>query len=164
ISRHINTYIHNISYARISLLNAHQIAMYEATKIHTTYIVNIKLRFGQHLCRVINILLDIKNRQRELTQQLRSQRATEERIKRMLTEHIFEPARIFKEGVSTHRLEDVFIFQKDSIYYDSKDSPHSHFLAFFRMAQLLEHPERRSFNCFPLRRSWPPGYMQIDTR
>ncbi|KAL0081462.1 hypothetical protein J3Q64DRAFT_1613515, partial [Phycomyces blakesleeanus] len=34
ISRHNNTYIHNSSYTRISLLNAPQIAMYEATKIH----------------------------------------------------------------------------------------------------------------------------------
>ncbi|KAL0076671.1 hypothetical protein F4703DRAFT_1743524, partial [Phycomyces blakesleeanus] len=118
---------------------------------------------------------------------LRSQRSTEERIKRMLTEHIFKPARMFKEGVSPRQLEDVFIeeghrkafmeisliltayperykFQKNSIYYDSKASPHNHFLAFFRMAQLLEHLGRASFNCFPLRRSWSPGYMQIDTR
>ncbi|KAL0078392.1 hypothetical protein J3Q64DRAFT_1646064, partial [Phycomyces blakesleeanus] len=45
-------------------------------------------------------------------------------------------------------------FEKNSIYYDSKASPHNHSLDFFYVPRLL---------IFHLRRSWSPCYMQIDT-
>ncbi|KAL0081461.1 hypothetical protein F4703DRAFT_1717085, partial [Phycomyces blakesleeanus] len=50
------------------------------------------------------------------------------------------------------------------IYYGPKDSPHNHFLAFFRMFQALENLGYIFFNCFSLRRCWSPGYIQIDTK
>ncbi|KAL0074265.1 hypothetical protein J3Q64DRAFT_1647836, partial [Phycomyces blakesleeanus] len=55
-------------------------------------------------------------------------------------------------------------FRKNSIYYNFKPSPHNHFLALFCIAQLLEQLGYKSINCFSLRRSWSPCYMQIDTR
>ncbi|KAL0074349.1 hypothetical protein F4703DRAFT_1745260, partial [Phycomyces blakesleeanus] len=48
------------------------------------------------------------------------------------------------------------------VYYNSEASPHNKSLASFRMIQLLEKLGHQCFNCFPLRRSWLPRYIQID--
>ncbi|KAL0074338.1 hypothetical protein F4703DRAFT_1947047 [Phycomyces blakesleeanus] len=150
VSHHINTYIHNSSYTRISLLNAHQSAMYEATKIHVVYIVNIKMGLGQKFRRIINILLAMRRRQRGLTKHLGKQGATREQIKRMLTQNIFQPIIMFKEKASTRRLEDVFTKEG----YRNAFMAISPILTFFCIVQLLGKLGHRCFNCFPLRRSW----------
>ncbi|OAD74029.1 hypothetical protein PHYBLDRAFT_145493 [Phycomyces blakesleeanus NRRL 1555(-)] len=116
--------------------------MYENTRIHTAYIVNIDIRFGQHLRREMNVLLDIKKDRESLP-------------------NTFD----VQKGLSTRQLEDAFTeeehrntfmaispifvvypeiygFQKNYIYYDSNESPHRHFLTFSHIDPVSENFEK----------------------
>jgi hypothetical protein len=54
IRPYIEKYCQHTSYTPIKLTNAQQIAKYEGTKIHTAYINNITLHFGNQLRRFLN--------------------------------------------------------------------------------------------------------------
>ncbi|KAI8052311.1 hypothetical protein BDF22DRAFT_620765, partial [Syncephalis plumigaleata] len=54
-------------------------------------------------------------------------------------------------------------FEKDSIYYDCKANPAMHFKAFYKLDLLFEDLKLKAFECFPLRRSFSPCYIHIDT-
>jgi hypothetical protein len=59
---------------------------------------------------------------------------------------------------------DSYNFSRNSIYYDSQAHPGKHILAYYKMSQVCETLNIKSFQCFPLRNSFVPGYFQIDTR
>ncbi|KAI9350428.1 hypothetical protein BD770DRAFT_461523, partial [Pilaira anomala] len=54
-------------------------------------------------------------------------------------------------------------FKKNSIYYDLKASPRKHLFAYYKLAKLFESYKLKSFRCFPLRTSFVPAHMTIDT-
>jgi hypothetical protein len=58
---------------------------------------------------------------------------------------------------------EYYSFDKDNRYYDVKAHPEQHINAFYPMAAFCEQQTIKSFQCFPLRTSFVPGYMQIDT-
>ncbi|KAI8047131.1 uncharacterized protein B0P05DRAFT_566784 [Gilbertella persicaria] len=53
--------------------------------------------------------------------------------------------------------------EKNSIYYDCKADPSKHLKAFYYLTQCSESLYNKPFNCFPLRRTFIPSYMTIDT-
>ncbi|KAG1151747.1 hypothetical protein G6F38_001044 [Rhizopus arrhizus] len=57
-----------------------------------------------------------------------------------------------------------YTFQKNSIYYEVMASPKNHFKAFFRLAKLSETEQTKQFACFPLRTTFIPCYMTLDSR
>ncbi|KAG2198650.1 hypothetical protein INT47_001789 [Mucor saturninus] len=57
-----------------------------------------------------------------------------------------------------------YSFKKHSIYYDAKAQTENHFMAFVQLARLFETLGLSPFRCFPLRRSWSPGYVQINSK
>ncbi|KAI8056504.1 uncharacterized protein B0P05DRAFT_559954 [Gilbertella persicaria] len=54
-------------------------------------------------------------------------------------------------------------FKKNSIYYDCKADPSKHLKAFYYLTRCSESLYNKSFNCFPLRRTFITSYMTIDT-
>ncbi|KAG1457056.1 hypothetical protein G6F55_006147 [Rhizopus delemar] len=52
----------------------------------------------------------------------------------------------------------------NSIYYDAMASPKNHFKAFFRLAELSEDEQMKQFACFPLRTTFIPCYMTLDSK
>ncbi|KAI7907352.1 uncharacterized protein BX663DRAFT_495624, partial [Cokeromyces recurvatus] len=54
-------------------------------------------------------------------------------------------------------------FMKASIYYDCKEQSLKHLKAYYNMAKYCEELSCKSFMCFPLRRTYVPCYMTIDT-
>ncbi|KAI8053376.1 hypothetical protein BDF22DRAFT_743303 [Syncephalis plumigaleata] len=54
-------------------------------------------------------------------------------------------------------------FGKNGLYYDCKENPVKHFKAFFELARVFPRIRLKAFNCFPLRRSFSPCYVHIDT-
>jgi hypothetical protein len=54
-------------------------------------------------------------------------------------------------------------FTKDSIYYDCKANTLKHLKAYYKLSSMCEILQGKSFNCFPLRRTFIPSYMTIDT-
>ncbi|KAG1426211.1 hypothetical protein G6F58_001594 [Rhizopus delemar] len=57
-----------------------------------------------------------------------------------------------------------YTFQENSIYYDVMASPENHFKAFFRLAELSEAEQTKQFACFPLRTTFVPCYMTLDSK
>ncbi|KAJ2381882.1 hypothetical protein GGI23_007483, partial [Coemansia sp. RSA 2559] len=51
-----------------------------------------------------------------------------------------------------------------NIYYDVKKSPRAHAAAFFQMARFLQDRGEHVFQCFPLRRSFIPAHITLDTK
>ncbi|KAL1931590.1 hypothetical protein VTP01DRAFT_9733 [Rhizomucor pusillus] len=58
---------------------------------------------------------------------------------------------------------DGYEFEKDSIYYDSKSRSEIHLLAYIKVAEFCESRKIKTFQTLPLRTSWIPAHMQIDT-
>jgi hypothetical protein len=131
-------------------------------------------------------LLDVKCRKEALQKELKERSEPEEGIKNSLAEEIFRPVTAFKLAIAHRRIRrqsinsnllDVFdnrqevlgcypeyySFEKDNRYYDVKAHPEQHINAFYRMAAFCEQQTIKSFLCFPLRTSFVPGYMKIDT-
>ncbi|KAI8388006.1 uncharacterized protein BYT42DRAFT_484421, partial [Radiomyces spectabilis] len=55
-------------------------------------------------------------------------------------------------------------FGEDNIYYDVKVHLDNHFEAFNQLIRLFSPLGQRFFNCFHLRRSWSPCYVQIESK
>lgn len=54
-------------------------------------------------------------------------------------------------------------FEKGNLYYDAKTNPLNHLKAYYKLADLCERSEFKSFMCFPLRKSFIPCYVTLDT-
>ena len=170
----------------IALPKGQQIALYQANAIFTCYLNTTMNGFGQQLRRVINRILDVKSRANNRKTQLREQGYAQTDINAIIEQEIYGPAREFKLAVAQrpidiraipngmnnafNKLQPLFSsypaeyrFQENSIYYDSQVNPEKHLLAYYNLTKICETESISSFQCFPLRNSWTPAYMQIDT-
>ncbi|OZJ06846.1 hypothetical protein BZG36_00040 [Bifiguratus adelaidae] len=162
IRRHLQGYLQITGYVKIPLQFAQQSALIEGKKMYVAY-TNIKMRFGQHLQRVINVLLDINNRKQQMNRELIDGGLSAEEAKDIVRQAIILPATQFKEAISHRRVVlpellrslPIFVeayntlqpvleayntgyqFRRDNIYYDVKASPVDHFRAFHQLARLL---------------------------
>ncbi|KAI8055082.1 hypothetical protein BDF22DRAFT_618667, partial [Syncephalis plumigaleata] len=68
---------------------------------------------------------------------------------------------IFEPVLSAY--PDGYEFGENGRYYDCVARPVKHFKAFFKLARLFKDLDLKGFNCFPLRRSFSPCYIHIDT-
>ncbi|KAM3578690.1 hypothetical protein VKS41_008890 [Umbelopsis sp. WA50703] len=174
-------------FRQIHLSSPQQIALYQANTIVTSYLNSAMNGFGQQLRRIVNRLLDVKNRAQRLTAELAEQRLSQSGIKSRVAEEVRLPAKNFKMALADRTanasnipagLQDAFVkikpvltaypdsysFAKNSIYYDARAHPKQHLLAYYKMSQLCETLKIKSFQSFPLRNSFVPGYFQIDTK
>ncbi|KAJ2569518.1 hypothetical protein IW140_003072 [Coemansia sp. RSA 1813] len=148
------------------------------------YVKNIQIKFGQYLRRAVNVLLKTRERKRDLEETIKDRTADE--IKETYEDQIWKPGLELKEAIK-HRntvlsvitvgdknigdmLEPVltaydndYKLEEEGLYYDIKAHPKKHFKAFYRLAVLLETNDHRSFQCFPLRKSFVPMHIEIDT-
>ena len=128
----------------------------------------------------------VKSRRATLKKELDDRSVPEEVIKNTLATEITQPATAFKLAIARRRINrssinpdllpifdkmqevlgaypENYSFDKGSRYYDVKAHPEKHINAFYRMAAFCEQEQIKSFQCFPLRTSFVPGYMHIDT-
>ncbi|KAG2229377.1 hypothetical protein INT48_002780 [Thamnidium elegans] len=54
-------------------------------------------------------------------------------------------------------------FKKDSIYYDAIENSVNHLKAYFKLAEICESYKFKLFQCLPLRNTFIPSNMTIDT-
>jgi hypothetical protein len=54
-------------------------------------------------------------------------------------------------------------FKKQCIFYDCTVNPKNHVQANYNLVNICETEKYQLFQCFPLRNSWTPAYIQIDT-
>ncbi|KAI9354997.1 hypothetical protein BD770DRAFT_412005 [Pilaira anomala] len=171
INKYKASYCRDLSFTPIKLPSAQQIVSYEATKIQTACTNAITKDFGNKLRMVVNKLIGLK------------QQETKTKIK----SNILEPATQLKLAISSRDIsripkefqdqkaiinciKDIFSaypetykFKKDSIYYDAIANPGKHLLAYFKLAEICEANKFKLFQCFPVRKTFIPPYMTIDT-
>ncbi|PHZ17987.1 uncharacterized protein RHIMIDRAFT_14714 [Rhizopus microsporus ATCC 52813] len=161
----------------------------EGTKIYTAYVNNVHLRFGQHLRCAVNVLLDIRQQTAGLRRDLSIQVMDDDEIKHCIRQDIILPAQIFKQAISQQTIDmeqppqeriymealealqpvfdtynEGYSFGQQGLYYDIKRNLVNHLKAFYQLSRLFEHLGLPVFNCFPLRRSWSPCYVTIDSK
>ncbi|KAG1206400.1 hypothetical protein G6F68_008761 [Rhizopus microsporus] len=189
INRHLVDYLRITNYQRPDFVYAQRSAIIESTNIYTAYANSVHLRFGQHPRRVVNALLNTQQRIVDLRRVLSTQGMDDDEIKHRIRQDIILPAQTFKQAISQqpidmeqvpqepiytralHTLQPVFDaydrgynFGQQGLYYDVKRNPVNHFKAFYQLSRLFEHLGLPVFNCFPLRRSWSPCYVTIDSK
>ncbi|KAJ2215717.1 hypothetical protein EV179_001941 [Coemansia sp. RSA 487] len=184
ICKHLDAYKEAAGITRFDIANPNQTAQFEAARIYTAYVNNIQTKFGQYLRRAVNALLKTREHKRDLEEAMKDRTTNE--IKEVYEDRIWKPGLELKEAIK-HRnavlpvitvggknigdmLEPVltaydndYKFEEEGIYYDIKAHPKKHFKAFCYLAVLLETNNHRSFQCFPLRKSFVPMHIEIDT-
>ncbi|KAI9366527.1 hypothetical protein BD770DRAFT_438661 [Pilaira anomala] len=187
INKYKASYCRDSSFTPIKLPSAQQIASYEATKIQTACTNAITKDFGNKLRMVVNKLIGLKQRISQLTSDLKKQGYSKEETKAKIKSNILEPATQLKLAISSRDIsripkefqdqkaiinciKDIFSaypetykFKKDSIYYDAIANPGKHLLAYFKLAEICEANNFKLFQCFPVRKTFIPSYMTIDT-
>ncbi|KAJ1895708.1 hypothetical protein LPJ81_004902 [Coemansia sp. IMI 209127] len=136
--------------------------------------------------RIIHIALRTKERKATLRHALRN--ASDARRKQLFDLLIRRPNRQVRDAIRTgqffrrHGLHPVAVYAleklrpifqtyahrykpaENNIYYDIKQSPQTHAAAFFQMAHFLQERGERIFQCFPLRHSFVPAHITLDTK
>ncbi|KAJ1768274.1 hypothetical protein IW140_005698 [Coemansia sp. RSA 1813] len=184
IRKYLDAYKEAAGITEFDIASPNQTAQFEAVRIYTAYVNNIQTKFGQYLRHAANVLLKTRERKRDLEKAMKGR--TMDEIKEAYEDQIWKPGRELKEAIK-HRntvlpvitvgdrnigdmLEPVltaydsnYKLEEEGIYYDIKAHPKKHFKAFYRLAVLLETNDSRSFQCFPLRKSFVPMHIEIDT-
>ncbi|KAG1435646.1 hypothetical protein G6F56_013894 [Rhizopus delemar] len=96
IARHLDAYLTAADYQRPQLLHSQQSALIEGQKMYVSYSNNIQMRFGSHLRRVVNVMLNVRQRKENLQRVLRARGIAEDQIRDQIAESITTPARNFK--------------------------------------------------------------------
>ncbi|KAG1040758.1 hypothetical protein G6F43_012222 [Rhizopus delemar] len=185
ISKYKEAYFEDASYSPTNLPYAQQIALYECTKIQTAYYNNIKAHFGNRLRSLINKLFKKKEKVESLRGEMQANKSSSKVIKEAIRKTIYRPCNRVKLAIAKKEMPEVsllddqsrtqfndflssypedYTFQKNSIYYDVMASPKNHFKAFLRLAQLSEAEQTKQFACFPLRSTFIPCYMTLDSK
>ncbi|CEP15153.1 hypothetical protein [Parasitella parasitica] len=185
IGKHKDAYFEDAKYTPISLAYAQQIALYECAKVQTAYFNNMKAHFGNRLRALINKLFKKKEKVESLTKEMEANNFSIKEIKQAIRKNVYQPCNQVKLAItkknmpesgllddkSVTQLNEFFsmyavdyTFQKESIFYDVVANPEKHFKAFYKLAQLSEAYEVKPFACFPLRRTFIPCYMTVDSK
>ena len=194
IQRHLPTYMEASGFTQQHLPASQQIAQYEATKICTAYVNNLKERYGARLRSVLNSLLKHKTfPHRPLLGHFKSLYALPRADREAAMDGLLESEQTLHQWCMAHggvdaaavdvdalhfRLSHVrellsavfshyapdYAYQQNNLYYDIKADPIEHANAFWRLGAVSQILELKSFQVFPVRTSWIPCYMQIDTK
>ncbi|GAA5799124.1 hypothetical protein HPULCUR_004533 [Helicostylum pulchrum] len=157
INKHRETFLERTSYKPIDLKYGQQITNYEVTKIRTAYINNVTSNFGNKLRKMLNLMMKKKDRLQEAV------KSKEDRRNDATSEFLGQ------DGMNTIRsfigcYSEDYKFEKGSIFYDCKANPVKHLRAYYQIAKTCEALQGgKSINCFPIRTTFIPCYMTIDT-
>lgn len=102
ISGHLEDYLRSANYELSVFLYAQKCSTYEGAKIYIANVVNIKNTFGNNLCRVVSLLLNVKRRiktkhlRAKLQQTLTGVATNQEELSARIRQEITGPAGMFK--------------------------------------------------------------------
>ncbi|KAG0821505.1 hypothetical protein G6F26_011539 [Rhizopus arrhizus] len=134
---------------------------------------------------LINKLFKKKEKAESLRGEMQANKSSSKTIKEATREKIYRPCNQVKLAIAKKEMPEVgflddqsrtqlngflssypedYTFQKNSIYYDVMASPKNHFKAFFRLAESSEAEQTKQFACFPLRTTFIPCYMTLDSK
>ena len=168
ITRHKAVYLRLSGATLQDIPNAQQISLYEGKKIYTCYMNNVLQRFSKHWNRLINLVAEVKDmtpEERKLLGKFKKAAAASTPVyssEIMACSKLSEIAEVLR--TIRENYDQNYVFQKDSIYYDVKAQTINHFNAFYSLSAALAQRDFKAFQVFPLRRSFIPAHMTIDTK
>ncbi|KAI8092844.1 uncharacterized protein BX664DRAFT_261191 [Halteromyces radiatus] len=190
VNDHRQLYFQHTQYQPFTFTYNQQIGLYESNKIQTSYLNNIQRNFESRLRHFVNRLLNVTEDAALLTDGLVESGATEEEIDEAVRQQITMPAAQFKRAIVRHPSErndallrnaypqafDQIVAILDLIqpiplrnfhqnhYTHVKYDPAKYITAFYHLANAFHTNGYREFNWYPLRTSWVPSFVQIDTK
>ncbi|KAI7895473.1 uncharacterized protein EV154DRAFT_573288 [Mucor mucedo] len=120
-----------------------------------------------------------------LREKLKANGYTEQAIKTAIRKEVYQPCNQVKQAIAKKEIPERglldaqslevlamfyasytenYSFQRNSVYYDVKARPENHFKAFFKLAVMFEAKKMKMFTCFPLRTTFIPCYMTLDSK
>ncbi|KAI8054174.1 uncharacterized protein B0P05DRAFT_561207 [Gilbertella persicaria] len=89
--------------------------------------------------------------------------------KKARRKEVFEPLNKMKFAVSKKEIPSSDVLDEKAlssnfIYYNVKAHPEKHFNAFYKIAKLLETEAAKTFNYFPIKTSFIPSYITLDSK
>ncbi|KAJ2499835.1 hypothetical protein GGH96_003178 [Coemansia sp. RSA 1972] len=162
-----------------------RVAGYISQTMHTMYLNNTMLRFGEMWSWAINLKLQSKQRRKVLEQELGNQKKSKAFIRQQVQMQIWTPARHAKQILHTRHpqgktavekeiidfLSPVlscypvkYAFEDDSIHLDAKMHPERHVQAFIMLNKCLAAADYRCIQALPLQRSWIHRHVPLDTQ
>ncbi|KAG1396106.1 hypothetical protein G6F60_009829 [Rhizopus arrhizus] len=169
ISKYKKTYFEDAGYTPQKLSYAQQIAF----------------SFWKHAGGLINKLFKKKEKAESLRGEMLANKSSSKAIKEAFRKKIYRPCNQVKLAIAKKDMPEVgllddqsrtqlngflssytedYAFQKNSIQYGVMASPKNHFKTFFRLAELSEAEQTKQFACFPLRATFIPCYMTLDSK
>ncbi|KAJ2803269.1 hypothetical protein H4R21_002099 [Coemansia helicoidea] len=186
IDKYLEAYLITADIKPVAFRSPNQLATYEARRMLTAYTNHVKMRFGDYLRYAINLLLDTKARTAAIKRRMAG--ASKSAIRQACNAGIWQPARRAKEEIARRNpdlaaldgdtaarlapLYDVleayplgYTFDRDDRFIDAINYPASHVKALFELALVLEKVKaKKHIQCFPLRTSWVPCHVHVDTQ
>ncbi|KAI8083294.1 uncharacterized protein B0P05DRAFT_610463 [Gilbertella persicaria] len=145
------------------LISRHKSSYFEDAQ-YTPFEIN-KAHFGNRLRMLLNMLSKKEEKLLSLDHRMKAVNA----IKEARRKEVFELLNKMKFAVSKKEIPssdvlDEKALSSNSIYYDVKAHPEKHFNAFYKIAKLLETEAAKTFNCFPIKTSFIPSYITLDSK
>ena len=186
IEPYLSMYQKVTNFYGIPLANAQQIALYQGNAICTVYLNGVENHLGNYIRHVVNVLLDIKKRSKQLRRTMKDQGFNTQAINQAVKEQITAPATEFKQRLASKTVDLAnlstecatvyqilapvlecyprdYTFTKNNRWLDIKINPKHHIKAFHRLVTLAEEHGFKLFQCFPMKHGWIPGEIIIDT-
>ncbi|KAL1932351.1 hypothetical protein VTP01DRAFT_9407 [Rhizomucor pusillus] len=137
-------------------------------RIKTAYLNSVKNCVANRLRYVINSLLKVKENKLAIYEQV-IKPAREQKLAIASGKPLDFPDDKYNNEVLSfytgliNSYPSGYTFEEDSIYYDSKSRSENHIYAYVLMAKFCEANDIKTFQSLPLRTTWIPFHMQIDT-
>jgi hypothetical protein len=188
INKHRQAYLECSPYSPIDLKYALQIASYEAVKIKTAYLNGITLQFGNKLRMILNLMTKKKERISTIKKEIKeTEKSEEDELIKLAIKNVNNQIYQVKLAMWSRKLQDLpqefltadhlnmirkffdcysnnYKFAKNYIFYDCKANPIKHLKAYHQLAKIWDALQGgKSLNCFPIKRTFIPCYMTIDT-
>jgi hypothetical protein len=112
----------------------------------------------------------INSLKKDLTEKGKTNEKIKEAVSKIHKEFTKAKAEVSSGKSNFNQMKNIFDsypaayqFQKGKIYYDVKARPDYHYKALYLLSLEVGKLKKKSFSPFPLRKTWIPCYMTVDT-
>lgn len=184
VERHLPAFLQASGFVRVEFNRPHQTANLEGRRLAAAYSANARTHFGRHLRATVNLLVGSKARRRQLLKELGDvpPKARQEALRARL----YAPLQALKTALAENRacpadlpadfqrawddlapVRNAFspdrAMAKGTSYYDVKVAPECYLAPLLAMARVREQRALRGFQPCPMRRSFVPASITLDS-
>ncbi|KAI9250347.1 hypothetical protein EDC94DRAFT_623015 [Helicostylum pulchrum] len=137
-------------------------------EIQTAYQNSIKAHFGTRLRTMLNKLFGKEEKLNSLSESMKAERFTKKDIKEARHKEVFSLCTQVKLVVASKKIPPANILDEKSKscirnFLSAYPDSYKFQKAFYKLAQFFESEKLKKFNCFPLRTTFIPAYITLDS-